>query len=288
MKTITSILSTLCLLAFHTLSAQVVNMQDAIKNAPKEVPDKVSFVKKENGKTISSKTITYSYDKEGRLTEIKSNTDDYTFKYSYATQEYVFGPNERVSSITVIFKNNNYVKADFTYNKVGELSKIVRSGQERDAFELYYDKGTYTWKDKKGRTNKLKVDGYKITEHLVGGDAFVFTYDKGKNGIENMLKPITLTTYMAMEYYNTDFYSSGFLQCIMPQPLKSITDPRENGKIYTFSNTKGLYTYLKESSVKDGTYLNTWKFTYRELKTDLKINPKVLENKKVDKIKIKK
>ncbi|OPC39222.1 hypothetical protein [Elizabethkingia anophelis] len=288
MKNITSILCTLYLLAFSPVSAQIVNVQDAIKNAPKEVPDKVSFVKKENGKTISSRTVTYSYDSEGRLIEIKSNTGDYTFKYSYATQEYVFGPNERVSSITVIFKNNNYVKADFTYNKVGELSKIVRSGQERDAFELYYDKGTYTWKDKKGRTNKLKVDGYKITEHLVGGDAFIFTYDKGKNGIENMLKPITLTTYMAMEYYNTDFYSSGFLQCIMPHPLKSITDPREGGKIYTFSNTKDLYTYLKESSVKDGTYLNTWKFTYRELKTDLKINPKVLGNKKVDKIKIKK
>ncbi|QIG89153.1 hypothetical protein G6R40_05455 [Chryseobacterium sp. POL2] len=287
MKTTIIILSTMCLLAFHKLSAQIVNVQDAIKNAPKEVPDKVSFVKKENGKTISSKTITYSYDKEGRLTEIKSNNGDYTFKYSYATQEYVFGSNERVSSITVIFKNNNYVKADFTYNKLGELSKIVRSGQERDAFELYYDKGTYTWKDKKGRTNKLKVDGYKITEHLIGGDAFIFTYDKGKNGIENMLKPITLTTYMAMEYYNTDFYSSGFLQCIMPQPLKSITDPRENGKIYTFSNTKGLYTYLKESSVKEGTYLNTWTFSYRKPTSELKIDPKVLENKKVDKIKIK-
>ena len=285
MKTFNTILSTLCLLAFQTVSAQVVNVQEAIKNAPKEVHDKVGFVKKENGITISSKTITYSYDKEGRLTEIKSNTDDYTFKYSYATQEYVFGSNERVSSITVIFKNNNYVKADFTYNKLGELSKIVRSGQERDAFELYYDKGTYTWKDKKGRTNKLKVDGYKITEHLVGGDAFIFTYDKGKNGIENMLKPITLTTYMAMEYYNTDFYSSGFLQCIMPQPLKSITDPRENVKIYTFSNTKGLYTYLKESSVKEGTYLNTWTFSYRKPKTEVKIDPKVLGNKKVDKIK---
>lgn len=88
-----------------------------------------------------------------------------------------------------------------------------------------------------------------------------------------------------MEYYNTDFYSSGFLQCIMPQPLKSITDPRENGKIYTFSNTKGLYTYLKESSVKEGTYLNTWTFSYRKPKTEVKIDPKVLGNKKVDKIK---
>ena len=63
MKTFNTILSTLCLLAFQTVSAQVVNVQEAIKNAPKEVPDKVGFVKKENGKTISSKTITYSYDK---------------------------------------------------------------------------------------------------------------------------------------------------------------------------------------------------------------------------------
>ena len=288
MKKITSLVIILSALAFNEMSAQTVNINDAIKNAPKEVPDKVSFVKKENGKTISSKTVTYLYDNQGRLTEIKSSNDDYTFKYSYATQEYAFGPSEKVSSITIIFKNNNYVKADFTYNKVGELSKIVRSGQERDAFELHFDKGTHTWIDKRGRSNKLKVDGDKIIEHHIGGDAFIFTYDKGKNGIENMLKPITLTTYLAMEYYTTDFYSSGFFQCIMPQPLAKIIDPRENGKIYTFSNTNGLYTYLSVSSVKEGTYLNTWKFTYREPKAEPKIKPKVSEKMNMDNKKISK
>ena len=287
MKTFNTILSTLCLLAFQTVSAQVVNVQEAIKNAPKEVPDKVSFVKKENGKTISSKTITYSYDKEGRLTEIKSNTDDYTFKYSYA--------DNNVSRVIVSFRNNDYVQADFTYNNKGAMTKVERSGQEKTVLNLK-DKNdtrqTYSWTDNKGRYHELYMDNkknshYTIVEHRIGKDAFKFSYDKsGTNGLENLPVPIMLATYMAMEYYNTDFYSSGFLQCIMSKPLKSITDPRENGKLYTYNSNNGLYKYLKNTSVKNGTFLNTWSFSYRKPASELKVDPKVLENKKVDKIKI--
>ena len=64
MKTFNTILSTLCLLAFQTVSAQVVNVQEAIKNAPKEVPDKVGFVKqfcKFNHITAHTATETLEY-----------------------------------------------------------------------------------------------------------------------------------------------------------------------------------------------------------------------------------
>ncbi len=289
MKIITSILSTCCLLAFYTVSAQIVNVQDAIKNAPKEVPDKISFVKTENGKGISSKTITYLYDRAGRLTEIKSSNDDYNFKYSYA--------DNNVSRVIVTLRNNNYVQADFTYNNKGAMTKVERSGQEKTVLNLK-DKNdtrqTYSWTDNKGRYHELYMDNkknshYTIVEHRIGKDIFKFSYDKsGTNGLENLPVPIMLATYMAMEYYNTDFYSSGFLQCIMSRPIVSVIDPRENGKLYTYSHTKGMYKYLKQSSVKNGTFLNTWIFSYRKPASELKIDPKVLENKKVDRIDLKK
>lgn len=275
---------TCCLLVSQALTAQT-SIQEALKNAPKEVPDKVTVVRSEDGKRLSAKTLTYLYDRTGRLTEIKSSTDDYHFSYSYT--------GNKVSRVVVTLRNNGYVQADFTYNAKGAMTRVVRTGQQKATLQLsdkYDTRQTYAWTDARGNTHELYMDNlknnHKIVEHRVGKDAFKFTYEKsGTTGLENLPVPITLATYMAMDYYTTNFYADGFFQCILPQPLATVTDPRENGKRYTYSHTKGLYSYLKESSVKQGSEWYQWTFSYRKPVTELKIEDKSPNDKQVIRVK---
>ena len=244
--------------------------------APQKIPDVVSLYRLADGKKTLVKQYKYEYSLNNQLKSIKSLNNDLSITYTYN------GKNQ-IIKVRIVFSDNTYVETNYTYNVKNEIIKIVRTGLQSETILPRYDAKNkyYNWIDSRKREHKLAASYYngEINSHSIGGSKFEFIYDKlSTNGLSKIPVKITIPTYLAMDFINTDWYENGFFQCVFSSPLKELKDPRENGKNYSFSNAKDKYTYLESSTFRTNNTNYALQYSYR----DLSKSPVVIDKIKVD------